>query len=147
MILHPSETLLPPVPGSFKITETKQCFFSPVNIWACLDLLARWTTKQSPVWLWWRSPLYWMWLPSAARQSGKHLRGAVIWTECRFPNREQSFDRDQNVFLFKIRVCTSVRAGVMGCNLIGMWAWKMRLFKFLCDTSEEGESDIFPAVL
>lgn len=38
------------------VTKTRQ-FFCPVNIWVCLDLLARWTTKLSTVWLRWRSPV------------------------------------------------------------------------------------------
>lgn len=47
--------------------------------------------------------------------------GVVIWTENVFLKHETMLLILPNVFLFKIRVCTSVLVGLINCNLIGMW--------------------------
>lgn len=89
-----SETLLPPVPGNLK-SLTQSSF--PVNIWSW-GLLARWTTKLCPVWLWWRAPLYWLWLCREAIMKTFEMACYLDWMQV-FKGVTKSFERAKSVFI------------------------------------------------
>lgn len=89
-----SETLLPPVPGNLK-SLTQSSF--PVNIWSW-GLLARWTTKLCPVWLWWRAPLYWLWLCREAIMKTFEMACYLDWMQI-FKGVTKSFERAKSVFI------------------------------------------------
>lgn len=89
-----SETLLPPVPGNLK-SLTRSSF--PVNIWSW-GLLARWTTKLCPVWLWWRAPLYWPWLCREAIMKTFEMACYLDWMQV-FKGVTKSFERAKSVFI------------------------------------------------
>lgn len=89
-----SETLLPPVPDNLK-SLTQSSF--PVNIWSW-GLLARWTTKLCPVWLWWRAPLYWLWLCREAIMKTFEMACYLDWMQV-FKGVTKSFERAKSVFI------------------------------------------------
>lgn len=89
-----SETLLPPVPGNLK-SLTQSSF--PVNIWSW-GLLARWTTKLCPVWLWWRASLYWLWLCREAIMKTFEMACYLDWMQV-FKGVTKSFERAKSVFI------------------------------------------------
>lgn len=89
-----SETLLPSVPGNLK-SLTQSSF--PVNIWSW-GLLARWTTKLCPVWLWWRAPLYWLWLCREAIMKTFEMACYLDWMQV-FKRVTKSFERAKSVFI------------------------------------------------
>lgn len=89
-----SETLLPPAPGNLK-SLTQSSF--PVNIWSW-GLLARWTTKLCPVWLWWRAPLYWLWLCREAIMKTFEMACYLDWMQV-FKGVTKSFERAKSVFI------------------------------------------------
>lgn len=80
-----SETLLPPVPGNLK-SLTQSSF--PVNIWSW-GLLARWTTKLCPVWLW---------LCREAIMKTFEMACYLDWMQV-FKGVTKSFERAKSVFI------------------------------------------------